>query len=817
MNESPAHELSEIESVSVRRASASRKKAAKSPESKVDAANEPLDFLAGLCVEKGGMPSDRFFASFKDRQGQARNAHRWWRAQARREYSWGEVLLANREEAKASLKSLDELRERGEAPVFASDDPISSAKPAETAKPADQREKTGRSVEPEARKDGACLPSASVPAPVKKERKAAARKEGKTGSDTTARTSFIGFFARDKELAERFLGPLIDLCVREGGMPLDRLIGSFTDKQGKERASDQWWKVNASKKNALTKEYKEKGRRWVELLQEQEEGVRMHLAKMDEIRNLHALCVIEAKMPAERFFDSFEGKDGKEKGRSDWWRLNRNYARRVPGAKQWMEALITNKERINRHLTILDELRAAGGKEWLERKIGESLEKTIRGRAEKKVHKKTEEKDRVGAVKEKTEEKTLGKRTNGQVIAERGKIIKQVLDLKFNPKVRESRESAKKELENSEVIKIGEKIRRDLENRKTIRKNLEDDFIVVAEVERYLFGLCVSKGKMPRERFFESFKNKDGRERNAKSWWDTHARKSYPWGAVLSKDKEEVMRRLSRLDRLREKRQVPISAIKRIHSRMKDGERKAQEAKDEMVKANLRLVISIAKKYTNRGLQFLDLIQEGNIGLMKAVDKFEYHRGFKFSTYATWWIRQAITRSIADQARTIRVPVHMIETINKMKRVSRQIMQEKGREPTPEELANEMEIPLEKVIKVQKISKDPLSLEDPVGDDEDSRRGDFIPDHNAVAPDEEVASRTLKEAFDEVLSTLSPREQKVLRMRYGIGMSAEHTLEEVGKQFNVTRERIRQIESKALRKLRHPSRSDKLQGFHGDS
>ncbi|MBF2759775.1 MAG: RNA polymerase sigma factor RpoD [Ectothiorhodospiraceae bacterium AqS1] len=607
-------------------------------------------------------------------------------------------------------------------------------------------------------------------------------------------------------------------------MRMDRLIGSFKDKEGEERDADHWWRIHSSKKNAATKEYKEKGCRWVELLQERQDEVRMHLTKIDEIRNLHALCVIEAGMPVERFFDSFEGKDGKEKNRSDWWRLNRNYARRVPSARQWMDGLRKDRERIDRHLARLDELRAAIGGPGVESGPGvektttKAIDKTVEDKVDKKAGKEIEEtREGEAKEKEKAEKKPLGKGADGQVIAERGKIIKQVLDLKFNPKLRESRESAKKELENSEVIKIGEKIKRDLENRKTIRKNLEDDFIVVAEAERYLFDLCVSRGKMPRKRFFDSFKNKDGRERNAGSWWDTNARKGYPWGAVLSKNKDEVMRRLSRLDRLRERRQVPISAIKRIHARMKAGERKAQEAKDEMVKANLRLVISIAKKYTNRGLQFLDLIQEGNIGLMKAVDKFEYHRGFKFSTYATWWIRQAITRSIADQARTIRVPVHMIETINKMKRVSRQIMQEKGREPTPEELAKEMEIPLEKVIKVQKISKDPLSLEDPVGDDEDSRRGDFIPDHNAVAPDEEVASRTLKEAFDDVLATLSPREQKVLRMRYGIGMSAEHTLEEVGKQFNVTRERIRQIESKALRKLRHPSRSDKLQGFHGDS
>lgn len=258
---------------------------------------------------------------------------------------------------------------------------------------------------------------------------------------------------------------------------------------------------------------------------------------------------------------------------------------------------------------------------------------------------------------------------------------------------------------------------------------------------------------------------------------------------------------------------LPIDEIRNTHKRMSVGEAKARRAKREMVEANLRLVISIAKKYTNRGLQFLDLIQEGNIGLMKAVDKFEYRRGYKFSTYATWWIRQAITRSIADQARTIRIPVHMIETINKLNRISRQMLQEMGREATPEELAERMDMPEDKVRKVLKIAKEPISMETPIGDDEDSHLGDFIEDQNAEAPLENTVQEGLRDSMHSMLGSLTPREAKVLRMRFGIDMNTDHTLEEVGKQFDVTRERIRQIEAKALRKLRHPSRSEALKTF----
>ena len=258
---------------------------------------------------------------------------------------------------------------------------------------------------------------------------------------------------------------------------------------------------------------------------------------------------------------------------------------------------------------------------------------------------------------------------------------------------------------------------------------------------------------------------------------------------------------------------MPISFYKEIYKSLSKSETKARAAKREMIEANLRLVISIAKKYTNRGLQFLDLIQEGNIGLMKAVDKFEYRRGYKFSTYATWWIRQAITRSIADQARTIRIPVHMIETINKLNRIQRQLLQKMGREPTPEELAEEMEMPEDKIRKVMKIAKEPISMETPVGDDEDSSLGDFIEDSNILSPQEAADLEGMSETTREMLNTLTPREAKVLRMRFGLGMNTDHTLEEVGKQFDVTRERIRQIEAKALRKLRHPSRAEKLKSF----
>jgi RNA polymerase primary sigma factor len=331
--------------------------------------------------------------------------------------------------------------------------------------------------------------------------------------------------------------------------------------------------------------------------------------------------------------------------------------------------------------------------------------------------------------------------------------------------------------------------------------------------ERRIMDFCVTRAGMPRAHFIRSF---PGNETNL-AWLDKEIAAKKGYCSTLAKVQYEVKAHQEALAAMQERIGLPIKNLKDINKQMSTGEAKARRAKREMIEANLRLVISIAKKYTNRGLQFLDLIQEGNIGLMKAVDKFEYRRGYKFSTYATWWIRQAITRSIADQARTIRIPVHMIETINKMNRISRQILQETGQEPDPATLAVKMDMPEDKIRKIMKIAKEPISMETPIGDDEDSHLGDFIEDATTLSPDDSAIYANLRDATREVLDSLTSREAKVLRMRFGIEMNTDHTLEEVGKQFDVTRERIRQIEAKALRKLRHPTRSEKLKSFVGGS
>ncbi|MBB5018576.1 RNA polymerase primary sigma factor [Chitinivorax tropicus] len=338
-----------------------------------------------------------------------------------------------------------------------------------------------------------------------------------------------------------------------------------------------------------------------------------------------------------------------------------------------------------------------------------------------------------------------------------------------------------------------------------LRRQVEE----IRGFEREIMEICVNRAGMPREMFIKSF---PGHEVDH-DWVLDQIGLAKPYSESIERQKHAIFEAQKKLAVIQEQAMIPIKDLKEINRQMSTGEARARRAKREMIEANLRLVISIAKKYTNRGLQFLDLIQEGNIGLMKAVDKFEYRRGYKFSTYATWWIRQAITRSIADQARTIRIPVHMIETINKMNRISRQILQETGLEPDPALLAVKMEMPEEKIRKIMKISKEPISMETPIGDDDDSHLGDFIEDAVTLAPSDAAVYAGLREATKEVLDTLTPREAKVLRMRFGIEMNTDHTLEEVGKQFDVTRERIRQIEAKALRKLRHPTRSERLKSF----
>ncbi|MGS2717124.1 RNA polymerase sigma factor RpoD [Eionea flava] len=371
---------------------------------------------------------------------------------------------------------------------------------------------------------------------------------------------------------------------------------------------------------------------------------------------------------------------------------------------------------------------------------------------------------------------------------------------------RTSKEADKELSELGDIVKFFKLPPRQFDPMYYKARDVLDD---VRREERNILSLCVRTARMPRKTFIKEF---PGNEINL-DWIPEVIEKKRDYSANLIVVKEEILRSQRKLNHIQESVGLELAMIKEINRRMSIGEARARRAKKEMVEANLRLVISIAKKYTNRGLQFLDLIQEGNIGLMKAVDKFEYRRGYKFSTYATWWIRQAITRSIADQARTIRIPVHMIETINKLNRISRQMLQEMGREPTPEELGERMEMPEEKVRKVLKIAKEPISMETPIGDDEDSHLGDFIEDNTITSPVESATDVGLTESTRDVLSGLTAREAKVLRMRFGIDMNTDHTLEEVGKQFDVTRERIRQIEAKALRKLRHPSRSDHLRSF----
>jgi RNA polymerase primary sigma factor len=375
---------------------------------------------------------------------------------------------------------------------------------------------------------------------------------------------------------------------------------------------------------------------------------------------------------------------------------------------------------------------------------------------------------------------------------------------------------AKESSKSPKVVKVQEKIFNELTNvrfsARIVEKLCESVRVEVEnirQIERKIRDLVVEQSGMPRDHFIQTFpKNETNLE-----WVQKEIHTNAPYSKQLARYSQAVLDQQKKLLDLQTRVMISLDELKAVNKRMTEGEQKTRRAKREMAEANLRLVISIAKKYTNRGLQFLDLIQEGNIGLMKAVDKFEFRRGFKFSTYATWWIRQAITRSIADQARTIRIPVHMIETINKMNRISRQLLQETGQEPDPALLAQKMEMPEDKIRRILKISKEPISMETPIGDDDDSHLGDFIEDSLVIAPADAAINASLRDVCKDVLDSLTQREAKVLRMRFGIEMSTDHTLEEVGRQFDVTRERIRQIEAKALRKLRHPSRSEKLRSF----
>ncbi|MGB4499414.1 MAG: RNA polymerase sigma factor RpoD [Methylococcaceae bacterium] len=418
----------------------------------------------------------------------------------------------------------------------------------------------------------------------------------------------------------------------------------------------------------------------------------------------------------------------------------------------------------------------------------------------------TDDDDAAVVVDDSGEDDSKG--LNYDEVKEKVEVLKKQLALASNSLKSHGYSNSKTEIEFEKLTDLFMEFKWSSNYLKKLTAIIPRGITAVRVQEKLIIDIVVNQGKMPRKDFLAIFT-----ENETKSRWLEHCLSDSVSGDNLREREKELRKSLKILKEIEEEYGTSISGLKDINKRMSIGEAKARRAKKEMIEANLRLVISIAKKYTNRGLQFLDLIQEGNIGLMKAVDKFEYRRGYKFSTYATWWIRQAITRSIADQARTIRIPVHMIETINKLNRISRQILQELGREATPEELAERMEMPEDKVRKVLKIAKEPISMETPVGDDEDSHLGDFIEDSKVLSPVESATIAGLRESTQNVLAGLTAREAKVLRMRFGINMNTDHTLEEVGKQFDVTRERIRQIEAKALRKLRHPSRSEQLRCF----